>query len=150
MKRKALQQGCSSKNTETHARELLGAPLSTGFQANAQPDGPQVGLLRASNQPTSTAWLPHRCFHGFICLLQHCVHCLAASQVLSWLHLPPATLRHMPEQHCALLGCLTGVFVASFASCNTETHARASRLERIHVPAWHRTCGCISVLRFQE
>ena len=98
MKRKALQQGCSSKNTETHARELLGAPLSTGFQANAQPDGPQVGLLRASNQPTSTAWLPHRCFHGFICLLQHCVHCLAASQVLSWLHLPPATLRHMPEQ----------------------------------------------------
>ena len=32
-----------------------------------------------------------------------------------------------PNSQPALLGCLTGAFVASFVTCNTETHARATR-----------------------
>ena len=40
------------QNTDTHAMALHGVPLSTGLQANAQPDDPKGGLLRASKQPT--------------------------------------------------------------------------------------------------
>ena len=37
----------ASNNPETHARALAWVPLSTGFLANPQPDGPQGGLLKA-------------------------------------------------------------------------------------------------------
>ena len=49
-------------------------------------------------------------------------HCLAASQVLSLLHLPPSSLTHVPEQHCALAAWLPH---RSFHCSRGQARARA-------------------------